>query len=69
MLMALEQHQFDRLPAMPYVKGWLNQLEEAELDNIQFAKNFMPCWCVADNDHLMADAQLNLLMSSKAAFD
>lgn len=41
MLSALEQHQFDRLPAMPYVKGWLNQLEEElELDNIQFAEKF-----------------------------
>ena len=41
MLLALEQHQFDRLPAMPYVKGWLNQLEEElELDGIKFAEKF-----------------------------
>jgi hypothetical protein len=41
MLIALEQHQFDRLPASPYVKGWIDLLsEELELENTDFSAQF-----------------------------
>lgn len=41
MLIALEHHQFDRLPALLYVKGWLSQLEEElELEETNFAAQF-----------------------------